>query len=79
MKEKRLPRLAGMAGRIQKAAEEFVDSIGPQPDIWLNAGEAGGSAFCGCRLVADEQGSGDPAFYFCAVHRVRVLKVPARR
>jgi len=79
MKKKKLPRLGGMASRIQKAVGEFVDSIRPRPDIWLNAGEAEGSAFCGCRLVADEQGSGNPAFYFCAVHRVRVLQAPARR
>ncbi|MHB2027018.1 MAG: hypothetical protein ACYCPQ_10380 [Elusimicrobiota bacterium] len=69
MKERSLPRLAGMAGRIQKAAAEFVDAVREQSDIWLNSNEPEGRLPCGCRLVRDERGSGDPAFYFCPGHR----------
>lgn len=40
-----------------------------QPDIWLQGDESNGRADCGCKLVADYKNSGDPAFFFCLLHR----------
>ncbi len=40
-----------------------------EPDIWLNDSDENlGEMDCGCLLIDNYQGSGNPAFWFCPLH-----------
>lgn len=44
-----------------------------QPYIWLQPDEEQATADCGCRLVRNHNGSGDPAVFLCDRHEALLV------